>query len=418
MFGLLCTAILSALAFGEPPDQTGSEPLLIEVDAGKHERINTPISFPVPPAFFKARTIGLNDVESGVPVPLQIVEGQPRSAMAVVNLPAGSKRRFRLSSEANGVKPSVGVKRESGAVTALVEGKPVWTYQSAIARPPAGIDPVYARSGFLHPMRTPAGKVVTDDFAADHPHQHGLFFAWTKTTFRGKAMNFWDQLQKTASVRNDLGSPDWAGGEASPVLLFMLKHEDITSGPEKAAPVLEERWTLTTYPQASPFLIDFESTQNAAGTDPLVINAYHYGGLGFRGNIAWFDPEVKGEDPPDPSRSGESDFLTSEGKTRADGNHARPKWLDLYGKVNGQFAGIAILQHPSNFRFPQPVRLHPNKPYFSVAPAVLGGFTIEQGTPYVSKYRIVLHDGKPDPRELDRLWNDYGEPPSVRLLAD
>jgi hypothetical protein len=301
------------------------------------------------------------------------------------------------------------------ATSALVNDRVVWTYRSETAEPPAGIESVYRRSGFLHPLTTPSGRVVTDDFAADHPHQHGLFLAWTNTTFRGKAMNFWDQLQKTARVRDDTGVTGMADAYRP---AFVLRHEDITAGEDRPHPVLNEVWTLATHPLSSPFLVDLTSTQEAATTDALVINKYHYGGFGFRGNLQWFDPKVTGENPPDPSRSGESDFLTSDGKTRADGNHTRPRWIDLHGKIDGQFAGIAVLQHPSNFRFPQPVRLHPNKPYFSIAPAVLGEFKIEKGTPHVSRYRLVLHDGEPDPKELDRLWNDYADPPIARLVEE
>ncbi|MGE3819772.1 MAG: PmoA family protein, partial [Isosphaeraceae bacterium] len=305
---------------------------------------------------------------------------------------------------------------KQGRVTAQVGGKEVWTYQRANALHPAGIDPVYRRSGFLHPLRTPSGRVVTNDFAPDHPHQHGVFFAWTNTAFRGKAMNFWDQLQKTARVESlpEFRAP--TEERSAPSVSFALRHEDITAGEDRPATVLNERWVVTTYPRRSPYLVDLESIQVTASDDPLVINKYHYGGLGVRGNGVWSDPEAKGEDPPDPSRCGESEFLTSEGKTRADGNHTRPRWVDIHGEVDGAFAGLAVLQHPSNFRFPQPVRLHPNMPYFSVAPAVLGGFKIEPGTPYRSRYRLVIHDGKPDPRELDRLWNDYAEPPTVRVV--
>ncbi len=57
----------------------------------------------------------------------------------------------------------------------------------------------------------------------------------------------------------------------------------------------------------------------------------------------------------------------SEGKHRADGNHTRPRWVDLSGAVDGRFDGVTILDHSSNFRFPRSVRLHPNNPEFNSA---------------------------------------------------
>ena len=154
------------------------------------------------------------------------------------------------------------------------------------------------------------------------------------------------------------------------------------------------------------------------GPEPLTINKYHYGGMGLRGNRDWFDPTVKGNNPPDPARSGRSDFLTSEGKDRATGNHTRPSWVDLSGRIGDRPGGVALLDHPDNFRFPQPVRLHPNKPYFCFAPMVLGAFEIAPGRPYVSRYRFVVHDGPPDARALERFWHDYAEPPRVRVVSE
>jgi hypothetical protein len=146
------------------------------------------------------------------------------------------------------------------------------------------------------------------------------------------------------------------------------------------------------------------------------MNQYHYGGFGLRGSREWFDPQVRGTNPPEPSRGGRSDFLTSEGKTRRNGNHTRPRWVDLSGEVDGSLAGVAVLDHPGNFRFPQPVRLHPNKPYFCFAPMVEGAFAIAPGQPYRSRYRLITHDGSPDPVLIDRLWHDYAEPPEVKLV--
>jgi hypothetical protein len=194
-----------------------------------------------------------------------------------------------------------------------------------------------------------------------------------------------------------------------------LRHDDLIA-PDGPKPVLDETWTLRAYDIRGLVVIDIESSQSCAGPSPLIVDKYHYSGLGLRGNRAWFDPSAKGNDPPDPTKCAHSDFLTSEGKHRSDGNHTRPRWVDLYGEIGGKVGGVAILDHPANFRFPQPVRLHPNKPYFCFAPMVLGEFTIKPGTPYVSRYRIVAHDGPPDPKLLDRLWDDYADPPRVTVV--
>ena len=74
-----------------------------------------------------------------------------------------------------------------------------------------------------------------------------------------------------------------------------------------------------------------------------------------------------------------------------------------------------MLDHPANFRSPQPVRLHPNKPYFCFAPMVPGAFEIAPGRPYVSRYRLVLHDGRPDPA-AGRAQRDYARTALARTV--
>ena len=126
--------------------------------------------------------------------------------------------------------------------------------------------------------------------------------------------------------------------------------------------------------------------------------------MAIRGNDQWFGkPNTLG------------DFLTSDGKGREDGNATRARWVEMHGDLDGQPAGVAIMGHPKNFRAPQPVRLHPSKPYFCFAPMALGEFEIKPDESYVSQFRFYLHDGPVDPKESERLWNDYANPPKVKV---
>jgi hypothetical protein len=295
----------------------------------------------------------------------------------------------------------------------LVDKRPVLAYHTAVAEPPAPLEQTYRRSGFIHPLYSPDGRVLTDDFPPDHAHQHGLFFAWVNTTFAGKPVDFWNQMQKTGAIEH-VAVEQMVEGAVFGQFRVKLRHLDVTT-PEKPQPVLEETWTVRVYHIANPFVIDFESRQSCAGDEPLAINKYHYGGLALRGNRAWYDEQAKGVSPAD-ERNGFSDFLTSEGRGRADGNHTSPRWVDLHGNVDDHPCGVALLASPRNFRFPQAVRLHPSKPYFCFAPMVPGEFTIAPGEEYVSRYRLVAHDGEPGQEQIDRWWSSYAEPPVVRSV--
>ena len=61
------------------------------------------------------------------------------------------------------------------------------------------------------------------------------------------------------------------------------------------------------------------------------------------------------------------------------------------------------------------MHLHPAEPFFCYAPSQLGDWEIAPGKPYVSRYRFIVSDGPPDKAELERLWNDYAQPPIVTL---
>jgi hypothetical protein len=149
-------------------------------------------------------------------------------------------------------------------------------------------------------------------------------------------------------------------------------------------------------------LFDITATQTCATNEPLKLEEYRYGGMGLRGHRDWKDKS-------------KVSFLTSEGKTRENGNATRGRWFSMYGPVDGAVVNIAVLDSPRNFRSPQPMRLNPDDPFFNYAPSQLGPFEIKFGEPFVLRYRYVVSDGKPNVPELDRLWNDYANPPIVTV---
>ncbi len=397
----------------------------VELSTGEKARGTAPVFLDLPDRLRGARFLKLERSDDGAVVPAQVLPGDPPQVVWVLEapLPAAATRRYRLSEDQAPVAragprrgPELEVRADDQTTTIGLAGQNVLTYHAAVAAPPPGIDPLYRRSGFIHPLTTRSGRVLTEAFPADHAHQHGLFFAWVDTNFQGRPVDFWNQAKKTGRVAN-VGPVETRGGAVCRDLLARLRHEDLTA-PGGPATVLDEHWTVRVYDVPGVVMVDFVSEHKCAGDQALTIHKYHYGGFGLRGTSLWFDPTAKGDDPPKPDRSGEVAFQTSEGKGRAEGNHSRPRWVDLSGRIDGAFAGVAILQHPSNFRFPQPTRLHPNKPYLAFSPMFLGEFTIRPGEPYVSRHRLILHDGKADSAALDQAWDDYANPALARVVSD
>ena len=151
-------------------------------------------------------------------------------------------------------------------------------------------------------------------------------------------------------------------------------------------------------------VFDLMLEQEAATDSALILPTHLYGGVGFRGRREWDGAE-------------NTQFLTSEGHDRSDGHATRARWCHIGGLVDGVPVGIAILGHPDNREAPQPMRIHPTEPFFNFAPSQASEFAIEPGAPHVMQYRFIVYDGAPDPELLDRLWNDYAQPPVALVQA-
>ncbi len=282
-------------------------------------------------------------------------------------------------------------------ITLSREAKHVLTYNKTAAVPP-GVDPAYARSGFVHPITTPSGRVLTDAYPLPHhTHQHGLFFAWKKAVFEGEAANFWEHHDSGATVRHDavLEIVNGKSRAGFRVRLVHLLGERV---------VLKEEWKVMI--DAETGFIDFSSKQVCATDSPLVLQRFHYGAMALRGSRQWFG-DATGEAKEAAEAKERCRLLTSEGRTRVDGNHTRPKWVCMTGPLGGEAVAITLIPHSTNFRYPQHVRLHPEMPYFCFIPTVDEGFQIEPGKPWVSRYRIVIDDGEPDPKRLHEIRKAY-----------
>jgi len=393
---------------GWPAHLVAGEPIVLEVRGGARDRSGAVASVELPPALRDAPGLSLARLDTGEPVDAQRDPVAPSRLVWIVDekLPAGQSRRYRLSaSDGPRAEANVAVDDDGKQLRVSVAGKPVLAYNQAVVPSPDPNEPYYARSGHIHPVYNPLGQVVTDDFNPDHMHQHGIMFAWTKSTFEGRPSNCWDQKTGQGNVEH-AATEAFGGGPVFGFFTTRLRHVNLNAPDGVPRPILDETWHVRVYRFTDYFLFDLVSTQRCAGSSPLTVEAYHYGGLMIRGARSWNGKE-------------NGDFLTSQGHTRADGNHTRPRWCDVHGSIGGNPSGVTVLGHPANHGAPQPVRLHPSMPYFCFAPAVLGAFTIEPDMPpYVSRYRFCVHVGPLDPREADRLWHDYADPPEVGIVRE
>ena len=236
--------------------------------------------------------------------------------------------------------------------------------------------------------------MLTNDSPKNHLHHHGLWWAWTSSEFEGRKSNFWESKEKQGKVEcvkveETVSGPVFGG--------FRAKHRFLNlNGPDGPKAAIEETWEVRIYAISGQFVFDVISSQTCASKEPLVIKEYRYGGIGFRGASDW------------EGKTG-VDFLTSEGKKRVEGHATKAKWVLATGKIGGAASSIGFLCHPSDFRFPQPLRIHPDEPFFNWAVPQGGTFSIQPGKPYVARYRFIVADGALKAADLDAAWSAYGE---------
>ncbi|MEX0324464.1 MAG: PmoA family protein [Puniceicoccaceae bacterium] len=289
----------------------------------------------------------------------------------------------------------VKVEQTEEGVLVSTDGQPILQFQVKKIQPPEGIDALYAGSGFIHPLRSPSGIVLTDPFPVGHSHQHAVFSAWTRTTFHGKRVDFWNKHRMTGY--SEAVSVDKVGKNGFTVTRRMVSREH--------GPAIIETWDVQVEAGKDVFIVDIALRQRTAKREPVHVREWHYGGFAFRGSAAW-------NSEGDPAFEAPMRILTGKGTTNLEeANNERPRWVAAYGSVKGEVAGVVMMDHPSNFRHPQPVRIHPVMPYFVFSPPILGSFEIGPKAPYSGRYRIITYDGKPDAEKLEEWYQAYARLP-------
>ena len=288
------------------------------------------------------------------------------------------------------------------SIRVTLRGKPVLEYVKTARPVPEGIEKHFSRSGYIHPIYTPTGQELTGDYPEDHAHQHALYFAWVKSKFDGKNVDFWNQAK-------DLGKIEFREvqklNREKQNVSFSVKHAFMVKQGDKWIDAIHEVWTVTVHQTPDDhFLFDIVSVQNCVSEKPLSLSEYHYGGMAIRGNYQWLKEKEDHRIKP-----GDLQFLTSDGHDRLKGNHTRPNWVALSGEIDGQDISATVFCSPKNFRAPQPVRLHPNKPYFCFSPMVEGPFEISPGNEYVSRYRYLVTSKAIDVNVIEKHWDEYAK---------
>jgi hypothetical protein len=278
----------------------------------------------------------------------------------------------------------VQLKKGSDAVDVLVNGKLFTRYVFTGAPKP-----------YCYPIIGPTGKPVTRAYpmekvageTSDHPHHRSLWFTfgdvngidfWSETPTAGKIVHkeFEKLKDGVTRTKNDWIAPD---------------------GKKVCEDTRELKFSQDT--------IDFKITIKA--TDgPVKFGDTKEGMMGIR--VASSMDVDKGS----------GHILNSRGDKDGDAWGKQAEWCDYYGPVDGKTVGIAIMDHPSSFRYPtywhvRTYGLFAANPFglnaFTNGKTADGSYTIPAGGKITFRYRILLHEGTTEEAKIAEAYSKYAK---------
>lgn len=293
-----------------------------------------------------------------------------------------------------------------GLLTVSNNNKNLLRYNYKTIYPPPGVDTIFKRSGFIHPLWSPRGQELTRINAPDHYHHWGLWNPWTEVLFEKDTVDFWNLSKKQGTVRfADFISVTNGNVYAE----YKALHEHVVfkkNGSEKVA--LNEVQSVRIYQPVinqNYYIADITIRLNCASESPVLLLEYRYGGLGLRAAKEW--------------DKNNSRIITSEGKNRKEADGSRARWCMVQGAVNGDHAGLVMMSYPTNYNYPEPLRVWPEDMnnrgdvFLNFSPTKNMNWQLNPGTDYVLKYRLLVFNDAFAKEKAEAAWQNFAAPPDV-----
>jgi Methane oxygenase PmoA len=285
------------------------------------------------------------------------------------------------------------VQQEPDGVTVKLNGKLFTRYLIK-----SGAKPI------LWPIIGPHGDEVTrqypmrkagEDEKADHPHQRSCWF--THGDVNG--VNFWDEGGKHGDiVQREFGQV--AGGDQA---VIVTRNDWVGPDGKKQC---EDLRTVTFGVDGDSVWFDFDITLTA--TDgPVKFGDTKEGTFGIR---------VAGTMNVDSKLGGR--IINSDGVTDGNAWAKAAAWCDYQGPVKGKTVGIAVMNHPSSFRYPtywhvRTYGLFAANPFgvsdFTKAAKGAGAYTLEAGKSLTLNYRVLIHQGDEQVGRVAEVFEAYAK---------
>ncbi len=323
---------------------------------------------------------------------------------------AGTTRTYivRKARKTNSPISSMSVEDTGGTLLLKKRNKNILQYNYAQVNPPTGVDPSYGRSGFIHPVYSPNGNILTTIQPQDHYHHYGIWNPWTRVEYDGQIYDLWNLGDKKGTVKARNITTTYQG-DIFAGYTADLDHYIFTPGGEQV--IMNETWQVKAWNIAAGFLWDFKSQLYPSTSLGLLIKKYRYGGFTWRATEDW--------------TSSNTVMYTSEGKTRSQIDGSRARWIYTTGDTKTGRSGLLIMGHPTNFNFPEPLRIwdeHANRGrgdiFINFAPTKDRDWRLEYQKSYTLHYSVLAYEGEMTKEKANRLWNDFAYPPITRSSVD
>lgn len=382
---------------------------IYEVQEGSALMINGPISLDL--GVLVGDKITLFNGEESIPFDIDTITNK---IWFVHNTKRNSKYHIIVNAASNKTNATLSAIEKDGDLLLSKGNTSLVGYRYGMHYPPKGVDSIFRKSGFIHPILTPKGDTLTRINAPDHWHHYGVWGPWTHTRIDTMRVDFWNLGDGQGSVLfKDFN--EIYNGTVSTGFNAAQEHLDYKTESKPQVALNEnlqvKMWDLN---RDDRYMLDYTSTFTTPLKKGILFEAYRYGGgLGMRFTERWHKDNCE--------------VLTSEGEDRltADGTNAR--WAIVSGvSSDGKGTnGILFLSNPKNRMHPEPMRVWPidgnggrGDMFFEFCPIRHVEWQIEPNKEYELKYRMVVFDGEMTKEEAEAYWKSFANTPQVNQITN
>ena len=256
----------------------------------------------------------------------------------------------------------------------------------------------------LWPVIGPHGNEITRAFPmrdagaderADHHHHRSFWF----THGNVNGIDFWSE----GDGHGDIEHRKFVQVTSGKAAVIISRNDWV--GPDKTK-VCEDERRLTFGGDGSVYWIDFDATVTAS-EGPLTFGDTKEGSFGVR---------IAGSMKVTAEKGGR--IINSHGDMDVKAWGKQSPWVDYHGPLNGKQVGVAIMNHPSSFRYPtywhvrtyglftaNPFGLH----HFKGNNDLDGSHRMEKGETMPLRYRVLFHVGDAKQAKIAERFAEYAK---------